>query len=277
MDRFARIMLSVVVLFVAGCQQGAAPQTASTSTQEVAAPSETPGLNPVPKEDTAALPLPEAKPDQGEETFQQLLAAAKENNASEWSAAEGKLQQLGAAAIPTYVDALRSDDATAREMAVMLLVQLGPPTEDAVPGLTAVLDDPSAFVRVNAAAALSTLETPPPAALTTLTALMDDADETIRVSAVTSLGNTGPAAKDVLTDLARGLTDPAASVRRATAASLGRLGEMSERYQPALQRLTEDEDEGVRQAATLALKQLDPSQRNSDDTTIPASATQSTP
>ena len=277
MDRFTGIVLSAVAVLIGGCSQAVTPPATSSTTDNAAPTVASTELNATPENDTPALTLPEMPVDQGAETFEQLLVAAKGNQAAAWSAAEGKLQQLGPAAVPTYVKALASDDALAREMAVMLLVQLGPPPEEAVSGLTAVLADPSAFVRVNAATALSTLETPPPAALTTLTELMNDADVTIRVAAATSLGNIGPAAQPALTDLARGLTDPEATVRRATAASLGRLGAIAERYLTALQRLSDDEDEGVRQAVAMAVKQLDPALRETESTTIPASATQPAP
>ncbi len=268
-------ILSVVGLFsVGGCSRTVPQESLQTETQS---PAESSSLRPVPSETGADPVLPQIVVDNGAIAFAQLLTAARENQPQAWTEADQALQKLGSAAVPTYVTALRSDDPMAREMAVMMLVQLGPPNEEAAAGLTGLLADPSAFVRVNAAAALSTLETPPPEAIETLTALMNDDDETIRVAAATSLGNAGKAAEHALSDLARGLTDPAAAVRSATAASLGRLGEVSARYLPALKRLADDEDETVRTAVALAIKQLDPSTRNAADTTVPASATDSAP
>lgn len=271
------IPLLVLFLFV-GCNR--APEAGTVTTPNTTAATTTPDeatLKAVPG-DTASEPtLPSIVVDTGATAFSQLLTAARDNRPEAWSQAEQALQQLGSAAVPTYVAALRGDDPIAREMAVMMLVQLGPPNEEAAEGLTAVLKDASAFVRVNAAAALSTLERPPAEAIETLGALMKDEDETIRVAAATSLGNAGKAAEPALSDLARGLTDSAAVVRTASVASLGRLGEAAERYLSQLKRLTEDEDESVRTAVALAIKQLDPTTRNAADTTIPASATESNP
>ncbi len=272
------VLLSVLSLLVVGCNRAPDPGTAAAPhANPVTASPDAPSLKPVPADASPEPTLPNITVDNGAESFAQLLVAVRDNQPGAWTEAEQALQKLGSAAVPTYVTALKGDDPVAREMAVMMLVQLGPPTEEATAGLTAALTDASAFVRVNAAAALSTLETPPPEAIETLTALMNDDDETIRVAAATSLGNAGPAAETALTDLARGLSDPAAAVRIATAASLGRIGEASTRYLPVLQRLADDEDEGVRAAVALAIKQLDPATRNAADTTIPASASDATP
>lgn len=276
MIRVLAILLAVCLLSTAGCSRTAS-QNASPAQTETSSAAESSLLRPVPREKSTEPVLPQVVADDGTSAFAQLLAAARENQPEAWTEAEQTLQKLGSAAVPTYVAALRGDDPMAREMAVMMLVQLGLPSDEAVAGLTGVLTDPSAFVRVNAAAALSTLESPPPEAIETLTVLLNNEDETIRVAAATSLGNAGPAAENVVPDLARGLTDPAPPVRCATAASLGRLGKASEKYLPALRRLADDEDDAVRDAVKLAIKQLDPSTRNAADTTVPASATDSAP
>lgn len=277
-----RLPLSILIVglsLAVGCSRSSepAPTAAAVNSPQTDSPDATTALRPVPAESAADPVLPGIVTDDGAAAFAQLLVAARENQPDAWTEAEQTLQKLGSAAVPTYVTALRGDDPMAREMAVMMLVQLGPPNEEAAAGLAGLLADPSAFVRVNAAAALSTLESPPPEAIETLTSLMNDEDETIRVAAATSLGNAGPAAEPALADLARGLTDPAASVRSAAAASLGRLGEAAARFLPVLKRLADDEEETVRDAVTLAIKQLDPSTRNAANATVPASATDSAP
>ncbi|MDP1798312.1 MAG: HEAT repeat domain-containing protein [Planctomycetaceae bacterium] len=277
MVRVLAVILAGSLALVAGCNGSPDSGSAVAPFKSPEATTSDQSLRPVPRESTTEPVLPNIAVDDGSAAFAQLLTAARENQPDSWTQAEQALQKVGSAAVPTYVAALRGDDPMAREMAVMMLVQLGPPSEEAAVGLVAVLADSSAFVRVNAAAALSTLETPPPEAIETLTTLMGDDDETIRVAAASSLGNAGPAAENALGDLARGLSDPAAAVRTATAASLGRIGEASTRYLPALKRLADDEDESVRAAVALAIKQLDPSTRNAAETTVPASATDSAP
>jgi hypothetical protein len=90
-------------------------------------------------------------------------------------AAEDALGRIGAPAVPSLMDALRSTDPNIRKKAVEVLGRMG---EDAAPAVPA------------------------------LTALLDDADVGVRKAAARTLGQVGPEAKDAVPALMRNLFQP---------------------------------------------------------------------
>ncbi len=237
-------------------------------------------LQPVPAQPTG--------PSEVELAFGRLVEAAEGGQPDDWAAAEQDLQAAGDLVIPVLIEHLDDERPQARELAVMLLAQVGPEAAPAAPTLVKLLGDPSSLIQVNAAATLIMIGDQPrdeesdtptedgaervALAVRTLATLLKHPEENIRMTALSSLGNAGLAAKPAIPRMTAALGDVNPQVRTMAASSLGRLGPLAAAQVAALKSLAEDEDPEVRGAAALAIRQIEAPDAPGE--AIPASATE---
>lgn len=271
----------------------AAEVVTPTKTEEVALGMAAPGpLVPVPQpieadmETLQPVPATPTGPSEVELAFGRLVEAAEGGQPDDWAAAEQDLQAAGDLVIPVLIEHLDDERPQARELAVMLLAQVGPEAAPAAPTLVKLLGDPSSLIQVNAAATLIMIGDQPrdeeadtPAeegaervtlAVRTLATLLKHPEENIRMTALSSLGNAGLAAKPAIPRMTAALGDVNPQVRAMAASSLGRLGPLAAAQVAALKSLAEDEDPEVRGAAALAIRQIEAPDAPGE--AIPASA-----
>lgn len=276
MNRIQVALLIVGLQFVWGCSGGSTgstepvAQVSGASSQDTNIADKDPNLESVPEQ---TEPGDEDFP-RGSVAFAALVKAAQTNSAEAWNEAEAKLQALGASAVPALSDRLADENPIARELAAMLLAQIGPDASPAADGLVKLLKDESTFARVNAAAALSTFEGYATRAIPVLTELLADEDDNVRLTAATSLRNVGSLAVDALDELIKTLEDTNREVRAAAATTLGEIGPQAAQSLPALRKLGSDSEETVTKAAIIAIRRIDKTERPQVGVTIPASATE---
>jgi HEAT repeat protein len=187
-----------------------------------------------------------------------LFAALCDERASvRWRAAQSLSSlDVGPAAVPELIVALRHDDPYVRGFAAWTLGAIGPDAQAAVPALVDALQQDEGYDRGGAAAALARMG---PAASQAVPALLEglrshDGDR--RWKAARTLGRIGPAASAAVPDLTSALTDGNEYVRAQAARALGRIGAAADPAAAALQRATSDPDKNVRREAKAALKQI---------------------
>jgi len=137
----------------------------------------------------------------------------------------GQVAYLGTSAAD-WVGALTSGDPLLRRLGAYALGEIGPAAREAVPDLTAALQDPVRFVRVWAAAALARVAPPGGEAVGVLVAEMKDELAFVRSLAAWHLGLLGPAPPDIeqaLIPLRQLEGDKDPSVRAEAALALGLL------------------------------------------------------
>lgn len=254
----------------------AAPGPLVPAPQPIEADMET--LQPVPAQPTG--------PSTVELAFGRLVDAAESGQPDDWAAAEQDLQAAGPLVIPVLIQHLDDERTQARELAVMLLAQVGPDAAPAAPVLVKLLSDPSSLIQVNAAATLIMIGDQPrdaeadtptedgaervALAVRTLATLLKHPEENIRMTALSSLGNAGLAAKPAIPRMTAALSDINPQVRAMAASSFGRLGPLSIAQVATLKSLAEDEDPEVRTAAAQAVRQIE--SPDGPGEAIPASA-----
>ncbi|HUL76791.1 MAG TPA: HEAT repeat domain-containing protein [Vicinamibacteria bacterium] len=110
-------------------------------------------------------------------------ALARDETNAVVAAALARIGPAAAGAVPTLVEALRSDNADRRWRAARTLGRIGPPAVEAVPALTAALADPLVTVRRHAARALGRLGPEARPAAAALQRATGDPDEQVRQEA----------------------------------------------------------------------------------------------
>jgi HEAT repeat protein len=198
-------------------------------------------------------------------SFHALLEAHRGQRPDVWEKAHSELIELGEAALPVYVEELKSDKRDARELAAMLLAQLGPHAAPAKDALLSVLVDESANVRANAASALSLFPDTGPRILPVLSVLAEHDDLNTRKTAVFALGNLGEHDSAAIPLLTKALADGSPEVQASAADMLGRIGPPAESAAAQLETLTKSGDESVRQAAAAAIARIRPKQPSASD------------
>ncbi len=123
--------------------------------------------------------------------------------------------------LPDLLRALRSTVTDSRNRAAKALGRLGWLARDALPALTAAVDDPDAGVREAAAQAIGQMGLD---ALPQLTRLLTHEDKYVRRNAVWAIGKLGPLAKRVLPDLCAALHDSDPRTGAGAAQALGTMG-----------------------------------------------------
>lgn len=133
--------------------------------------------------------------------------------------------------LPTLVTNTRHKSPAVRLGAVRALGKLGWLAKDALPALTAALDDGDAKVREAAAQAVGQLG---PDAVPALAGMLTHPDKYVRRNAVWGLGKLGPLAKAVLRDLCAALQDQDPRTASGAAQALGSMGADGADAVPAL-------------------------------------------
>jgi HEAT repeat protein len=174
----------------------------------------------------------------------------------EWEHAQTELIELGAESVPVLVQALEAGDPMQREMAVTLLMQLGPD----VPGVDApvlrALEDSSPFVRANAATALSTRPGHEERVIPVLTELLSSDDPQLRQMAAMNLSNFGPEAAACVPQLSAALSEAPPEGLLPIVELLGRIGPAAEAARPQLQQIAFEQEGDAREAASAALQRI---------------------
>lgn len=274
MTRTCLLNALLLMTIVVGCRTDSKPagrtSSAETNTGEPAVATTEPALEVVPDQSEPGDPdFPK-----GSAAFAALVKAAEANDAEGWSKSEATLQELGSRATQALSQGLSDENQVARELAAMLLAQMGPDAaQGASKGLERLLTDESSFARVNAAAALSTLPGYEEKVAPVLATLLTDADDNVRLTAAMALRNLGPAGLSAVGHLARVLSDPNPQVRQEAATTLGELGPDAAKSLPALRQMGNDPEETVVKAAARAIRKIDAASRVPSQT-IPASATE---
>jgi HEAT repeat protein len=196
-----------------------------------------------------------------------------------------KIDGRAEAVLPVLVEKLRKGPtADIRERAASLLGRVGAGTAEAVPALTAALEDEDRYAgsyeyrerqRIRAAV-LGALGHIGPAAMPAAPALrraLKHPDALVRVRAAETLWRIDPGAAETIPALTQALRDPGAWVRGAAAECLGRMGPAAQTVVPELVRLLGDDYETVRGSAARALGQIGPEARAAVPALLKASST----
>jgi HEAT repeat protein len=220
-----------------------------------------------------------------------IQAALRDAPAEVVDGALDAMADLGDAAVPPLIEALRHEEVRAKAAAI--LARIGPPAKAAVPALAALLKDEQAETRREALFALGEIGPDSKPALPAIAAALDDADEKVAYAACYALGKIGPDAMDAKPALQKmldaedeflrvaaawalarvhpecpetplksvpllieALDEPAPMIRLEAIESLRCLGPRAKDAVPALEKAAEDENETIRQAAAEALKAI---------------------
>jgi HEAT repeat protein len=167
------------------------------------------------------------------------------------------LVQLGPAAVPGLLGALKSPNPQVRESAIERLGRIGKPAAAAVPPLQAALEDGNSNVRLLAAEALGRIGPAAAPALPTLQTWLSSWEADTRRAAVRALGQMGVEPREAIQDLVSCLFDPDEVVRYGAASVLGRWATPDEGVLAALEGSLEDASPPVRLASALALARLE--------------------
>jgi HEAT repeat protein len=174
----------------------------------------------------------------------------------EWELAQTELINLGAESVPVLVQALRSGDPMQREMAVSVLILLGPDIAGTDEPLLDALEDKSPFVRANAATALSTRPGYEERVIPVLTDLLGSDDPQLRQMAAMNLNNFGPEAAACVPQLSAALSEAPPEGLLPIVELLGRIGPAAEAARPQLQQIAFEQEGDAREAATAALQRI---------------------
>ena len=181
------------------------------------------------------------------------------------------LGNLGARAVPTLIDALRTEAiarAETNQIPNPTNVQGGNPSDlDAAHALTAagpaavpaLLDELSNTdwpLRAAAADTLGNLGRESHMAIPALTRALADENPWVRRNAAEALGTIGPQKGDSIADLAAVLADESEPVRRNAALALAKIGPLAATAVPSLRTALYDENRYVRFNAQLALQRI---------------------
>ncbi len=165
-----------------------------------------------------------------------------------------------AEAIPAVTATLDDDDATLCAESLFVLGAVGAAAAPATDKIVSKLADQDADVRHAACYALGKIGPGAQAALPALAKLMDSEDEFLRTASVWASLKIAPddvrLQQKAVPLLTRALTDVREHVRIEAAYMLGEMGETAKSAIPALQEAQEDSSTAVRDAASQALEQL---------------------
>lgn len=207
------------------------------------------------------------------DAFTKLCNAYTSTNGEAWAAAEKELLALGRETEPTLVSALSAGATHERELAAMMLAQIGADSNEARKALKAALKDESTFVQSNAVSALCACGDQSEELMTAVAALLKQDEADGRVMGAMSAANLGGAASELLPAIVALLTDETTEVRQAAAEAIGAIGTSDAN---TIQRLravaSSDTNESVRSAADAAVAQIG-GQPASDSDVVPAGAT----
>ena len=273
---YVRNMISLVfslglVMGAAGCTGGSSEPVSTVAEPSVPAVAEADGLQTLPPPSSLSddiqyypagteipFPLPNTKramevyeDAEAREAFRVLITPGSDSAA--WEAAQKRLVDLGAGAIPVLLGGLESPHAIERETAATVCALTGSADARLQAALVKCLADEVSFVRANAAAALAQSPEHQPQVMATLTDLLADSDPQLRRMAAANLGSFGPEASTELLKLTAVLTDDDAEVVTPVIQLLGRIGPSALEAVPQLQKIAFEQDGELKQAAEQAL------------------------
>jgi len=156
--------------------------------------------------------------------FAQLVQAFLENDAEGWASAKQELTDLGQQAIPALASALESGNEQERELATIMLADMGPEALGAADALTKVLGDQSIVTRANAASILALHDDPAPSIVVVLRALLKE-EPKWQEFALLTLANLGHRGASATPDVELLLASDNDRIRAAAAGALERLRE----------------------------------------------------
>ncbi len=179
---------------------------------------------------TAAFCLGQIGPD-GKQAVPALGEALKDKDAHVQIAAARALWSIAKeqAAIPVLLQAMKSEQVSIRQEAVVALSAIGPGAKEAMPAVVAALADRDLEVRKLAFGALDKMR---PATVPALAEGLKD--ERVRYDALELLGRIGPGAKAAVSAVAETLKDKSDPVRYQAAITLGKIGPEAKAAVPAL-------------------------------------------
>lgn len=243
------LLLLCTLMLSAGCQQQGNPTTtADTATAgSAAATATTPASAPA-----TEPPAPEVLT--AREAFELLLANTDGSGSPElWNQATEKLNALGPAAAPVFVEYLKHENRLARELASTFIAQLGGDAQLATAALIEALGDSSQFVQVNSAATLSTLGKVGEQTLPVFKSALQAEELSVRTTAAASLGNLVDQGAPAVEALLLALKDAHPDVQTAAVRSLGKFGSAAAAAVPDLQQLDATAEAPLKEliAATL--------------------------
>ena len=168
------------------------------------------------------------------------------------------LHAIGAAAVPSLMKLLRDPRADFRQIAVLLLEQIGPGAHTDLTPLIAALADSDRDVRVGAAQVLQAIGTKASEAVPALIANLQASQTEVRTAAALALGHIGSDASAARRPLLECLLDPDETVRYGAALSLGRIDPDFSEAAPALRDALHDPSPMVQLAAIDSLSHIEP-------------------
>jgi HEAT repeat protein len=178
------------------------------------------------------------------------------------------LVNMGEAAIPPAIEAVRSGDSALRYQAIILLEdrlgKIGEFPAEVIRVLAAALPDQDWKVRSSAAGALGRSGVSAAPAVPELVKLLSDGEVFVRQKAAAALGAIGPAASEAVPNLAHlaKCTEPDSMNRTASNEALKALGSIGVAAVPALIDALQGEDPQIRIAAASALATIGPDARD---------------
>ncbi len=244
-----------LVLFMAGCSQS--PPEPATSPAPAPAPSSPSSVAEQPAQRTSnpAVVAPTAEAThltEAREAFRVLTTAG--SDAEKWDAAQQKLLDLGADAVPVLIEGLASTNPIEREMAATVFALTGAADPRSHEPLVKCLADESPFVRANAAAALAPVPEYNARVMNVLSDLLADTDPQLRRMAAANLGSFGAESSVELPKLTALLADEDAEVVTPVVQLLGRIGPPAKEAVPELQRIAFEQVGELQAAAQQALE-----------------------
>jgi HEAT repeat protein len=169
-------------------------------------------------------------------------------------------------ALPALTAGVEDADVKGRRAAIDVLEAMGRQAASAAPALVGALSDRDRFVRWAAARALGKVR---PAnaelAVAPLARLLADPDGDLRLAAAAALGAYGPGARAALPALVDAARSPEPELRLAALRALESIGSDDEAALTALNAALGDSDGRVRRAAADALQKVSPARREAVD------------
>jgi hypothetical protein len=261
------VLLSALAV---GCASGESPtdagKTASEATGDAAATPPTAAATEPPTGDPATLAPDEPSPqDQAARTAFRTMTSPGVSP-QEWEAANQKLQDIGAPALPVLVEGLGSDVTVNREMASTVLALFGSAAKPAAQDLIAALEDESIFVRANVAAALLQMPEHVDRVVPVLAEFLAGDDVDLRRMAAMNLAAVDvEQARPLMPQLITSLGDSDREVVYYAVQLLGRMGPEAATALPKLRALETDGDPELKSAAATAILQIEPAAAPQND------------
>ncbi|WP_313931118.1 HEAT repeat domain-containing protein [Nostoc sp. FACHB-133] len=182
-----------------------------------------------------------------------LIEKLIDNDAHIRSLAADALVNIGSAAVPSLIEALKNQDINLRWHAASVLGDLGAEAAPAVPALSAALQDEDGQVRLYATLALGNIGTAAKAAVPSLMAALQDKEQFVRIYVPSALRKIGVEAKVAVPVLTAALKDKNPTVRYNSAYALGAMGTEAVSAVPNLIALLNDSQFYVRLGAIKGL------------------------